>query len=245
MASRFPTRYMALLVAGILVCINMAYLYTSQRSPFRYKARSKYTGSKQNASFTGGMYDVVLAFGDSTTQFGDYPSTSGWLTHLSRFYERRMDVLNRGFSGYTTIDARNVVELVLPETASSSSQNRTKSRRSIWPPRDDTLPTKAPTVRLLILFFGANDSVLEGYDKHVPLAAFSENLRYIASLIRDPKSRFYAPETRILFVTPPTIGDKMYGYYAGKYGLPVKRKNKVTKLYAEAVKAVAKTVDAP
>ncbi|KAJ1744391.1 isoamyl acetate-hydrolyzing esterase [Coemansia sp. RSA 1086] len=51
-------------------------------------------------------YDVLIAFGDSITQIGDDPDNSGYLTHLTRYYERQMDVLNRGFSGFNTSKAR-------------------------------------------------------------------------------------------------------------------------------------------
>ncbi|KAI8323500.1 SGNH hydrolase [Martensiomyces pterosporus] len=190
------------------------------------------------------MYDVLLAFGDSITQYGNDPSTSGWLTHLSRFYERRLDVLNRGFSGYTTSDARLIVESILPTSTGRPDAHRALDKPK-WPPQDDTFPGKEPAVRLLVLFFGANDAVFSEFPNHVPLAKFRENLRYFVSLIHDPDSDHYAPDTRILFVTPPTVGDKMYEDLAKRYGQKVKRKNEVTKMYAEAVKAVAQESGLP
>ncbi|KAI9499965.1 SGNH hydrolase-type esterase domain-containing protein [Coemansia spiralis] len=215
------------------------------------------------------MYDVLLAFGDSITQFGNDPTNSGWLTHLSRYYERRMDVLNRGFSGYTTKQARQIAHRTLPKVqrkavqpeAAPSNARRwltwlpwlpnsdkmaKRARDSKWPGRDGTFPASSPVVQLCTIFFGANDAALEGSYQHIPLDQYTENLRYLAGLLRSPDSEFYSPDTRILIITPPALGDRMHEDWSRRTGWSQPaRKNAVTKKYAEAAIAVAKELDLP
>lgn len=45
---------------------------------------------------------MIVLIGDSLTQFGFNPETFGWGTLLQYKYIRKLDVLNRGYSGYTT-----------------------------------------------------------------------------------------------------------------------------------------------
>ncbi|ORX66193.1 SGNH hydrolase [Linderina pennispora] len=168
------------------------------------------------------MYGILLAIGDSITQFGSDPSNSGFLAQLSRDFERRLDVLNRGFSGYNT---NNILELY----------------SSLLP----TFPTHSPAVQLVMLFFGSNDAALPLSGQHVPLQTYTENLRTMVSQIQDPQSDTYSPGTRILLITPPPIGDKMWEETCTRRNLPVDRINAVTRTYADAVKMVAKEKGIP
>ncbi|KAJ1744390.1 isoamyl acetate-hydrolyzing esterase [Coemansia sp. RSA 989] len=184
------------------------------------------------------LYDTLLVFGDSITQFGSSPGISGFVSHLSGFYSRRMDVLNRGFSGYNTRDALRIVSHVFPRT-----NNMSLSAKWAW--RDFTIPDAPKPLQLCIIFFGANDARFAPYTQHVPLNEFSINLRKLVSLLRNPESEYYSPSTRILFVTPPAIGDKMVEEISRRDGHAPDRKNKVTRLYADAVKETGKDLGIP
>ncbi|KAJ2652321.1 isoamyl acetate-hydrolyzing esterase [Coemansia sp. RSA 1250] len=184
------------------------------------------------------LYDTLLVFGDSITQFGSSPGISGFVSHLSGFYSRRMDVLNRGFSGYNTRDALRIVSHVFPKT-----NNMSLSAKWAW--RDFTIPDAPKPPQLCIIFFGANDARFAPYTQHVPLNEFSINLRKLVSLLRSPESEYYSPSTRILFVTPPAIGDKMVEEISRRDGHAPDRKNKVTRLYADAVKETGKDLGIP
>ncbi|KAJ2774954.1 isoamyl acetate-hydrolyzing esterase [Coemansia nantahalensis] len=206
-------------------------------------------------------YDVLLAFGDSLTQFGFNPARGGYLIHLAHHFERRMDVVGRGFAGYNTADARRVVDLVLPRTQqSASSANRgplgwlfpaSRPHRptapatagtsgKLWPQgRHNTFPTQEGKLQLCILFFGANDARLEGEGGHLPLEQYGDNLRYFVSLLRDPGSAHYSPDTRILIITPPPIGDKMIERITAQGAQPQAR-NSVTGTYADMAISVAR-----
>jgi lysophospholipase L1-like esterase len=43
---------------------------------------------------------MIVLIGDSLTQFGS--NTTGWAAKLTEIYNRKLDILNRGLSGYTT-----------------------------------------------------------------------------------------------------------------------------------------------
>ena len=74
-----------------------------------------------------------VLFGDSITQ-GSF-SVGGWGARLADHYARRADVLNRGYSGYNTRWALELLPHVLPAAPA---------------------PATPPT--LVTVFFGANDS---------------------------------------------------------------------------------------
>lgn len=75
---------------------------------------------------------VVLLHGDSITQRAS--EAGGWAVALSTYYQRRADVVNRGFSGYNTRMAVQLLERALP-------------------------PLPEPPL-LATVFFGANDATL-------------------------------------------------------------------------------------
>ncbi len=97
----------------------------------------------------------VLFFGDSITQHGFNPS-DGWISNLAYWWSRRVDVLNRGFSGYNTRWGLNIVqEVVIDESPD-----------------------------FVFIFFGANDAVDQSVVQHVPVEEYSENLQEIVRKIK-------------------------------------------------------------
>ena len=108
-------------------------------------------------STTDAKFAKILLFGDSLTQQSF--STGGWGSRVADHFQRRADVLNRGFSGYNTDWAKAILPRVLT-------------------------PRELPDVITVLL--GSNDAVKEGLTKHVPLERYTRNLRdileYIASL---------------------------------------------------------------
>jgi lysophospholipase L1-like esterase len=74
-----------------------------------------------------------LLFGDSITQRGF--GAGGWAGVLADTYQRRVDVINRGYSGFNTRLAVEILDDVLPAAA-------------------------AGTIGLATVFFGANDAAL-------------------------------------------------------------------------------------
>ncbi|KAJ3295204.1 hypothetical protein HDU79_009644 [Rhizoclosmatium sp. JEL0117] len=119
-------------------------------------------------------YDQIILVGDSLTQNGIAPN--GWATLLATEYTRKMDVIARGFSAYTTHWMRPLVAPLLR-------------------------PIVTQNTRLVTLLLGSNDSTLPGLsNQHVPIAQYKENLRAIVGSIVA-----LAPQTKVLVITPPPL----------------------------------------
>lgn len=97
-----------------------------------------------------------MFFGDSITQHGFETEYFGWLIILNKWWIRRADILNRGFSGYCTRWAKHAV--------------------------DDVVISERPS--LLFVFFGANDATDKQFFQHVPLDEYKANLAFIAKRAR-------------------------------------------------------------
>lgn len=103
---------------------------------------------------------AIVLFGDSITQQGfGWEGASGWVSLLSSAYSRRADVLNRGFSGYNTRHALDILPRIFGEPSQEG-------------------------VLFCTVFFGANDAALPGERQHVPLDEYGENLGKIVTSIR-------------------------------------------------------------
>lgn len=151
-------------------------------------------------------YGQIVLFGDSITEQSFNPEYSGFGTALANICARRLDIINRGFSGYTTDQA---VELL---------------------PR--IFPTRKDDVQLILLFFGANDAVLPGFDQHVPVDRFRANLRSILT------SESLRGKTVVL--TPPPIEGHTHDPNFGP-----NRTAENTKLYRDTVLQLCKELGVP
>ncbi|PLB48982.1 isoamyl acetate-hydrolyzing esterase [Aspergillus steynii IBT 23096] len=155
-------------------------------------------------------YDQFILFGDSITEMSSIQDT-GFGLHgaLQDAYRRRLDIINRGFGGYTTAHAIQVFPKFFPT------------------------PEQA-TVRFLALFFGANDACLPGTAQHVPLDQYKENLK---RLIQHEAT--IAQKPRIMILTPTPINEyQLQGFDEGKGNAHPSRTASYTKTYADAVREV-------
>ncbi len=115
----------------------------------------------------------IVCFGDTITEMGVVVESRGFVARLAERYVRRADVLPRGFSGYTTRDALAIVDqAVIAEHPYS-----------------------------VILFFGANDSVLPDQFQHVPLDEYRDNLGSLASFVASAGAW-------LVLVTPPPLDER-------------------------------------
>ncbi len=97
----------------------------------------------------------IICFGDTITEMGMSLEMRGYVARLAERYVRRADVLCRGFSGYTTREALDILyAAVLSEHPD-----------------------------IVIFFFGVNDSVLPDQVTHVPPDEYKANLQEMASRI--------------------------------------------------------------
>ncbi|KIW14837.1 hypothetical protein PV08_07622 [Exophiala spinifera] len=153
------------------------------------------------------QYPQFILFGDSITQF----STSGLLSPLSERYNRCLDVLNRGMSGYTSRMGLEVMQRWFPAR----------------PPSDHT-----PQVKLMTVFFGANDATLPGCAQHVPLDAYPGYLRDIVS-----HPGVAAHRTKVILITPPPVDEWQLGVD--------ERTAANTRAYAAACRQLGRAMDLP
>ncbi|KAJ2743407.1 isoamyl acetate-hydrolyzing esterase [Coemansia sp. BCRC 34301] len=100
------------------------------------------------------MLDTIVCIGDSLTQHGYDVSKNGWTSQLSFAYIRRLDVINRGFSGYTS---RWVLPL-LPQVFTGHKP------------------------KLLVILLGTNDTLLPKHPRHVPIDEFKSNIERMLAI---------------------------------------------------------------
>ncbi|KAK9602658.1 hypothetical protein V6Z96_004229 [Aspergillus fumigatus] len=156
-------------------------------------------------------YDQFILFGDSITQMSSDQSMGfGFQPALQDAYHRRLDVINRGFGGYSTAHAVKVFPKFFPKPETA-------------------------TVRFMTIFFGANDAAVPGHYQHVPVETYKENLKKI---IQHPAT--VAQNPRILILTPPPVNEyQLEEFDIAKNTPHPSRTVKQTKLYAEAAREVA------
>ncbi|KAJ1730856.1 isoamyl acetate-hydrolyzing esterase [Coemansia biformis] len=100
-------------------------------------------------------------------------------------------------------------------------------------------------MQLCILFFGANDAVLPSSRLHNPIDSYAENLKYFIALLRDPSSKYYSPNTRIMIITPPAVSDAMTKESAKGQSVFKYVSRAATKQYADMAIVVAKEANIP
>ncbi|KAI0668544.1 SGNH hydrolase [Trametes maxima] len=170
------------------------------------------------------IQDAIMLLGDSLTQ-GGY-DMNGFAAKLAYVYNRKMDVINRGFSGYNTDWALPVFEQVFA----------TKEEQA-----------HVPKVRLLVIWFGANDAAPPPKPQHVPLDRFRANLRKLVWTVRAPESARHSPDTRVVLMTPPPVSTPQRARAQGAKSPPreLDREFETTRRYAEAVAEVGREVGVP
>ncbi|KAF9090520.1 hypothetical protein BGX27_002228 [Mortierella sp. AM989] len=166
-------------------------------------------------------YDQFLLFGDSITQYTYNVNGRGFGAQLSDQYQRRLDVLNRGFSGYTTEQAIHLLPQFLPQAKCSHALPQSK-------------------VQFLTIFFGANDACISPSPQHVELTEYERNLRTMIDFVHNPRSKTYSPETKIILICPPPIDGPRWEARRIEQGKEMDRNETVTQQYAERCLAVGK-----
>ncbi|EWC47060.1 hypothetical protein DRE_03822 [Drechslerella stenobrocha 248] len=125
-----------------------------------------------------------------------------------------------------TLASEELIDWQLPRRGYNSSHARAIVD-DVIPPADGALDLK-----LLIVFFGANDAVLPGYEQHVDIAEYKENIK---AIVQHPHVKQHG--AKVVIITPPPV-------YEHKRLPPGTRRNAVTKQYAEAAIDVAKETGA-
>ena len=123
----------------------------------------------------------IILFGDSITQQCFSATDCGWGACLADRYQRRGDVLNRGFSGYNS-------SWFLKFAATDEG-------------KADLFEHEG--VKLVTIFFGANDASDKELNErqHVPLSTYKSNLQDLVSLTQSN----FGKDVKIILMTSPPV----------------------------------------
>lgn len=116
-------------------------------------------------------YDKIVLFGDSLIQFsvGD----GGLTPRLMNHYQRQLDILVRGFSGYNTEWCKDLLQPVLEGVG----------------------PGKIAAV---VIFLGTNDAAAQGSLQHVSVEQYQANLQHMAEVAAQFTSKVVLVGTAIM-----------------------------------------------
>ena len=174
-------------------------------------------GGRHVAGRGSHAYDQIILFGDSITQQSENQERGfGFAPALRDDYIRRLDVVNRGFSGYTSQLALQVLPHFMPDRSQAH-------------------------VRMMTVFFGANDATVPGNAQHVPLVDYTACLKAIVQ-----HHVVTAQGSRIILITPAPVDEYQLepnDLATGYNGLQRTAEN--TKRYAEACREMGKDLVVP
>ncbi|KAI1074689.1 SGNH hydrolase [Whalleya microplaca] len=160
-------------------------------------------------------YNQIVLFGDSLFQFSsEVKEGFSFQGALQSFCMRYLDVINRGFSGY---NSKNALELLPQIFLPPSSSN--------------------PRIEYLLVLFGANDACLPipTNTQGVPVDQYKDNLTKIIT-----HEHVKAHHPKILLVTPPPIDEIRMTELDLAAGHPqVTRQAAISAAYSETARKVA------
>lgn len=157
---------------------------------------------------------AVLFFGDSITEYSVKIAEEegpGWSVRLQELYAGKVDLFVRGFSGYNTRWGCHILPQVIEQCSGKGA------------------------LKVVVIFFGANDAVIDSEGQHVPLKEYSSNLRKMVEFIH--RYRRVNPIQTIL-VSPPPVQQSRDG------DVP-KRLTARTQEYAAACVSLAGEMECP
>ena len=102
------------------------------------------------------MWPTAVLLGDSQTQLAW--EAGGWAQSLAEKFVRKIDIIDRGFSGYNT----RMINTILPDALSQDVLKR---------------------VKIVCIFHGSNDASIEDKNQVVPVEEFGENILKIISYL--------------------------------------------------------------
>jgi len=167
--------------------------------------------------------DQFILFGDSLTQ-QCFSQVHGFAfgAALADVYARKLDIVNRGLSGYNTTQALRALALCMPE------------------------PEHAH-VRFMAIWFGANDSRIQGSpggpDQSVPIDEFKRNIK---SMVQHPAVQAHEAIKIILITCPPLDERKALKHDQEKYpvlGRVLRRTASNTAQYSQAIRDLGDELD--
>ncbi|KAI3447780.1 hypothetical protein Pfo_004445 [Paulownia fortunei] len=155
-----------------------------------------------------------VLFGSSIVQMGY--NVGGWGAILADLYARKADVVLRGYSGWNSRMALQVLDRVFPKNA-------------------------AVQPSLVIVYFGGNDATNphpSGLGAHVPLPEFVENMKRIIVHLKS-----LSDKTRIICLTSPPVNEAKVREIFGNGLDDQARTNEGCRIYSEALVELCQELD--
>ncbi|MBA0727165.1 hypothetical protein Golax_000181, partial [Gossypium laxum] len=126
------------------------------------------------------------------------------------------DILLRGYFGWNSRRAIQVLDHVFPKDASTQPE-------------------------LIITYFGGNDSMgahPSGLGPHVPLPEYIENMKQIVNYLKG-----LSDSTRLIFLTSPPVNEERVNKYASEHFSHLVRTNELCQTYADACVKLCQELD--
>ncbi|KAH7162453.1 SGNH hydrolase-type esterase domain-containing protein [Dactylonectria estremocensis] len=162
-------------------------------------------------------YPQVVLLGDSLFQHAaEVLDGFSFQSALQRKFWRRLDIVNRGLSGWNSSHALQYIPDIFPE-------------------RNGDL---GPKMDYLVILLGANDAVIElpTTSQHVPIHQYKENL---TKIINHPRITAHKP--KILLVAPPPLDQiKVTVRNVAEGHSQATRTSAISASYSEVAREVAK-----
>ena len=136
------------------------------------------------------MWPGALLLGDSQTQLSG--CEGGWVQLLSDKFVRRLDIVNRGFSGQTlpisVLCSNLLLQVTTPECCSPFFRifsARNVQQRPVTTLMLTFVQEDMSKFHIVVIFLGSNDASIpsENPQQAVPLEEFGENLLKMISLL--------------------------------------------------------------
>ncbi|CAI9091700.1 OLC1v1026792C1 [Oldenlandia corymbosa var. corymbosa] len=162
----------------------------------------------------GPIRPQIVLFGSSIVQFSF--SNGGWGSILADLYARKADIVLRGYLGWNSRRAVQVLDQVFPKDAANQPA-------------------------LVIVYFGGNDSMgphTSGLGPHVPLPEYIENMRKVATHLKG-----LSDSTRLLFLSCPPLNEVKLRENTSSYLSELVRTNDLCRRYSEACIELCQDMD--
>ncbi|KAJ6913296.1 hypothetical protein NC651_015723 [Populus alba x Populus x berolinensis] len=177
-----------------------------------------------------------VLFGSSIVQFSY--SNEGWGALLAHIYARKADIVLRGYSGWNSRRAVQILDQVFPKVSSFCHQQGYLNQSSLSLKNLPADAAKQPS--LVIVYFGGNDSIdphATGLGPHVPLSEYIENVRKIAIHLKS-----LSEKTRVIFLTTPPVSEEQIRAHLSDR-IDMVRTNESCRIYSEACLEVCREMN--
>lgn len=168
-------------------------------------------------------YNKLILLGDSLTEYANQGEGFAYQAALQDLYIRKLDVLNRGYSGYNSDHLTHILPRVLAAESNAARDN----------------------VKLITIAIGTNDAARTPDELNktqaVPIERYQDNLRKLVQLSLDHN-------VKPILIGPGLVDVKAFNPSLAERGRPTNTDfstNKRQHQYSQAAEAVANELNVP